>query len=209
MRELEIRRIPYFAIVGALLLLSLLMYTTGLSGFMEVLVPTYLTEALLFIAIGLSYMKGGYGEPGFNLFLMSGVWLLNQILHWGGVWSAGGNATAGSLMWILALVQLGLAYCVFTDTEILDVGGSGETWGHAAVWLVFLFGLSKLLLNLGLGAQPLAAMPLWGLGALILSLGYILEPVDDEISGYAALIGTLIMAYAALTVGGAGLSFFR
>lgn len=210
MKELGVDRIPWFAIPGALLILSLLMYTTSQAGFMEILVPTYLTEALLFICIGLTFCKEvDFGHKSIELFLMSGVWLLNQILHWGGAWGRS-PTMLGTICWILLLMQLYLAYLVYTGGDLFGIKGlnGGAVWGDAAVWLILLFGLGKLLLNLAYGAPLTGAMPLWGLGAVILSLGYALSIVEDEVGGYLALFGTLVMAYAALTIGGPGLSFF-
>ena len=200
----ELESIPWFAVTGGFALLSLLLYTTNLLNFWQLLVPTYLTQAILYIALGVGLRdRSGKTEVGFVAFLMAGVWFLDQMLHWSGL---GGfeSSLKIPLVWLLFLAQVFLGYLFFTDQKVRYVGKGGETWVYAGVAVVFFFAAAKIVL--GLAYSLPFALPLWGVGVLILSLGYLLKPVVPEWSLPLQLVGTSLAAVSALTIAGPGLS---
>jgi hypothetical protein len=193
--ESTLKKIPWFAVVGVLVILNMLIVQQS-TDFMSVVVPAYLTQAFLYIALGYAFMRG-HTEQGFAVFLMAGVWLLVNVL----VWS---NAEVTSWLWIFCLIQLALIYMFFTGKKIRFAGSGGITWTYAGLWLVFLFGLSKFIIGLSSG-MTLAQMPLWGLGVLLVSFGYIVEPVEKEWSLPFQLIGCLLALISAFTLTAPGL----
>jgi hypothetical protein len=192
MKSLE--KVPWFAVAGILVVVNLLMVRQS-GDFMNVVVPSYLTQALLYIALGYGFLRE-HASQGFTVFLMAGDWLLTTILVWNGVANA-------AVLWLLFMVQLALAFMFFTNYKLKFAGDGGATWTHAAVWLVFLFGLGKLFV--GLAGTTLAQMPLWGLGILLMSFGYIIKPVEKDWATPIQAIGCLIAAVSALTLTAPGL----
>lgn len=191
----SLEKIPWFAVAGFLVILNMLLVSQS-GDFMNVVVPSYLTQAFLYIALGYGFLRG-HTEQGFAVFLMAGVWLLMNILLWSNV------ASAVSL-WLLFIVQLALIYMFFTGQTIKFAGSGGTIWTYAALWIVFLFGLGKLWIGLSSGLT-LAQMPLWGLGILLMSFGYIVEPVQKEWSTPLQAIGCLLALISALTLTSPGL----
>jgi hypothetical protein len=166
------------------------------ADFMNVVLPAYLTQAFLYIAMGYAFMRG-HTEQGFNVFLMGAVWLLENILIWG-------NVVSAMSMWLLFIAQLYLIYTFFTGHKLKFAGGGGESWTYASIWIVFLFGLGKLWISLTAGAT-LAQLPLWGLGILLMSFGYIIEPVEKSWSTPLQAIGCILAIVSALTLTTPGL----
>jgi hypothetical protein len=70
--------------------------------------------------------------------------------------------------------------------------------------MVFIFGLSKFIIGLCSG-MTLTQIPLWGLGVLLVSFGYIVEPVEKEWGLPFQLIGTLLALISAFTLTAPGL----
>lgn len=193
LRDLE--KIPWFAVAGALVIINLLMVSQS-ADFMNHVVPSYLTQAFLYIALGYGFLRG-HVEQGFTVFLMAGVWLLTNILLWS-------NVANVVLLWLLFIVQLALIYMFFTGQNIKFAGSGGITWTYAALWVVFLFGLGKFIIGLSSG-MTLAQMPMWGLGILLMSFGYIIEPVEKSWATPLQVIGCLLALISALTLTAPGL----
>jgi len=201
----ELENIPWFAVAGGLVLLSLLLYTTTDPDFWTSLFPTYMTEAIVFIALGLGLNKKETEADtvGFEAFMMSGVWLLDQLLHWSGL---GGSMTPlkAPLLWMLFLAQAFFGYLFFSGQKVKYVAQGGKTWIYAAVGVIFIFALGKAILGL---AYTLPIMlPLWGIGILILSLGCLLKPAVPEWSIPIQLLGVALAGISALTIAGPGLA---
>jgi hypothetical protein len=190
-----LKKIPWFAVVGVLVILNMLLVQQS-PNFMAVVVPAYLSQAFLYIALGYAFMRG-HTEQGFAVFLMAGVWLLVNVL----VWS---NAEVSAWLWIFCLIQLALIFMFFTGKKIRFAGSGGVTWTYAALWMVFIFGLSKFIIGLSSG-MTLAQIPLWGLGVLLVSFGYIVEPVEKDWGWPFQLIGTLLALISAFTLTAPGL----
>jgi hypothetical protein len=193
--ESTLKKIPWFAVVGVAVFVNMLIAQQS-PNFMAVVVPVNLSQAFLYIALGYAFMRG-HTEQGFAVFLMAGVWLLVNVL----VWS---NAEVSAWLWIFCLIQLALIYMFFTGKKIRFAGSGGVTWTYAALWLVFIFGLSKFIIGLSSG-MTLAQIPLWGLGVLLVSFGYIVEPVEKEWGLPFQLIGTLLALISAFTLTAPGL----
>lgn len=195
----ELEDMPWFTVIGALTLLSLFLKCTGLPEFTSVLLPIYVTEALLYIAVGLAFYKG-YGGMNWTVFMMACIWFTNQALTWTGV------AGLGSLLWLLFLAQIGLAYTFFTRRRVTLMNPfdpSSKAWAYAGLLVIMFFALAKFMLNLMYGT-PLLQMFAWSLAILLTSAGYIFH--KNEYSTYMKIFGTLIAAYSALTIPGAGLT---
>jgi len=192
----DLEKIPWFAVVGAIVILSLLL-NAG-SADVTLMVPSYLTQAFLYLALGYAFMRGHTGQ-GFTVFLMAAVWLLTNIL----IWSNLGSLLSASL-WLLCIMQLALVYMFFTGKSLKFAGEGGVQWTYAGLWLIFVFGLGKIWLALSQGAT-LAQIPLWGVGVLLLSLGYIVEPVEKSWATPFKLIGCLLAVVSGLTIAGSGL----
>jgi len=190
----SLEKVPWFAVLGVLVILNMLI-AQQTPDFMEVVVPAYLTQAFLYIALGYAFMRG-HTEQGFAVFLMAGVWLLTNVLVW--------SAQASSWLWLFFLIQLALIYMFFTGKKIRFAGSGGITWTYAAIWLVFLFGLAKFILGLSSGLT-LAQIPLWGLAVLLVSFGYIVEPVEKEWSTPLQVVGCLLALISAFTLTAPGL----
>jgi hypothetical protein len=190
-----LKKIPWFAVVGVAVFVNMLIAQQS-QNFMAVVVPVNLSQAFLYIALGYAFMRG-HTEQGFAVFLMSGVWLLENVL----VWS---NAEVSAWLWIFCLIQLALIYMFFTGKKIRFAGSGGVTWTYAALWLVFIFGLSKFIIGLCSG-MTLTQIPLWGLGVLLVSFGYIVEPVEKDWGLPFQLIGTLLALISAFTLTAPGL----
>jgi hypothetical protein len=191
----DLEKIPWFAVAGALVIVNLLMVSQS-TDFMSVVVPSYLTQAFLYIALGYGFLRG-HVEQGFTVFLMAGVWLLTNILLWS-------NVANVALLWLFFIMQLALIYMFFTGQNIKFAGIGGITWTYAALWVVSLFGLGKLIIGLSSG-MTLAQLPLWGLGILLMSFGYIIEPVEKSWSTPLQAIGCLLALISALTLTAPGL----
>ena len=190
----DLEKVPWFAVTGVMVVLNMLLVSQS-TNFMEVVVPAYLSEAFLFVSMGYAFMRG-HTEQGFNVFLMASVWLLDNILIWG-------NVASAISLWLLFIVQLYLVYTFFTGQKLKFAGGS-ESWTYASIWLVFLFGLGKLWISLSAGAT-LAQIPLWGLGVLLMSFGYIIQPVEKSWSTPIQAVGCLLTIVSALTLTTPGL----
>ena len=194
---------PFYAATGALIVLSMLMYCTNAAGFAEVLFPTYMTEAILFFALNQAIQqKRISAKQGFVVFLMSFIWLLNQILHWSGLWGKAFDMLAAST-WILFFAQLTLAYGFFTGTDLIGMigfraGGDGATWKRTALFLLLFYAVAKIWLNLAVTAQFM--WMLWGLAVALLALGALMK--NDMVMA----AGTALAAFVALGVGGSGLA---
>jgi hypothetical protein len=193
--ESTLKKIPWFAVVGVAVFVNMLIAQQS-QNFMAVVVPAYLSQAFLYITLGYAFMRG-HTEQGFAVFLMSCIWMLENVL----VWS---NAEVSAWLWIFCLIQLALIYMFFTGKKIRFAGSGGITWTYAALWMVFIFGLSKFIIGLSSG-MTLAQIPLWGLGVLLVSFGYIVEPVEKEWGLPFQLIGTLLALISAFTLTAPGL----
>jgi len=193
-------KMPYFAVVGAFVILSMLLYCTNADGFTEILFPTYMTEAIVFFALNQALQKRLSAKQGFTVFLMSCIWLLNQILHWSGMWPKAPDMLA-ACTWILLIIQLALAYSFFAGADLIGAlgfraGGDGATWKQMALWMLLLFAVAKTLLNLA-GSFMLA---LWGIAVALLAAGALMK------SEIAMAAGTALAAIVALGIGGSGLA---
>lgn len=191
----DLEKVPWFAVVGVLVILNMLIVQQS-ADFMSVVVPTYMMQAFLYFAFGYAFLKG-HTEQGFSVFLMALIWLLANIL----VWS---NMQATVWLWLLFLAQLFLVYMFFTGQKLKFAGSGGVTWTYAGLWVVFIFGLGKFIVGLSSGLT-LAQMPLWGLGILLLSFGYIIKPVEDDWAVPLQAIGCLLALVSALTLTAPGL----
>jgi hypothetical protein len=191
----DLEKVPWFAVTGVMVFLNMLMVSQS-SNFMDVVVPAYGSQAFVYIAMGYAFMRG-HTEQGFNVFLMGAVWLLENILIWG-------NVASAVSMWLLFIVQLYLLYTFVTGQKLKFAGGGSESWTFASLWIVFLFGLGKLWISLSAGAT-LAQLPLWGLGVLLMSFGYIIQPVEKSWSTPLQAIGCLLTIVSALTLTTPGL----
>jgi hypothetical protein len=191
----DLEKVPWFAVAGVMVILNMLLVSSS-ADFMNTVLPAYLTQAFLYIAMGYAFMRG-HTEQGFNVFLMGAVWLLENILIWG-------NVVSAVSMWLLFIVQLYLIYTFFTGQKLKFAGGGSESWTYASLWIVFLFGLGKLWISLTAGAT-LTQLPLWGLGILLMSFGYIIEPVEKSWSTPLQAIGCILAIVSALTLTTPGL----
>lgn len=203
---MKTENIPFFAIAGAMLLISMVMYTTNAINFTSLLLPTYLTQILVYLALGYATLKG-HGKAGFTIFLMTLVWMFNQILQWSYISNmANLTPTFTTLYWLLLLVQGGLAVMFFRNKPLKFVpDSSGAGWPYASYWVILIFGLAKLALNFWLG-QTLVQMTLWGASIFLISLGYVIQGFKKKYALPILAVGTLLAAYSALTIGASGLS---
>jgi len=195
----DLESIPWFTAIGALTLLSLFLKCTGLPEFASTLLPIYVTEALLYIALGLAFYKG-YGGMNWTVFMMACIWFTNQAITWAGV------QHLGALVWLLFIAQLALAYMFFTKQKVKFMNPTdpaSKIWAYAGLLVVMFFALAKFLINLMYGCQ-LPQMFAWSLAILLTSAGYVFH--ESEYSTYMKVFGTLIAAYAALTIPGPGLT---
>jgi len=100
-----LRKLPYFSFVGALVLLAALLSVPLPAG---TALPTLLTEAALFVVLGVALMRES--KNAFPVFLMGLVFLFGQVLLWTS--GTGGVLTSAALvagLWLLLFVELGLA----------------------------------------------------------------------------------------------------
>lgn len=183
-----------FAIPGVMLIINILLNAANLD--VALVVPVYLKQAIVYFALAYAFLRGYEGQ-GFTVFLMSAVWLLANILIWSGV-------TNSILMWLLLLAQLFLLYRFFTHEEIRFAGSGGSAWTYAAVWIVFIFGAARLLMVFS-GGITIAQVPLWGLGVLLISLGYIIRPIEEGWSAPLQVVGALLTVISGLTASGLAL----
>jgi hypothetical protein len=190
------KRLPYFAALGALAMLSLLMYCTALTNFSTELFPIYVTEVLLFIAIDYVLWKDG---SGWNVFLMSLTWLMNQAI----VWGAPENLSV--VVWILLIAQVILFLSVLRKQPTPGYPNptgtaNSSTWGQAALHVVLIFALAKTILCLMYGWTPLQWIS-WGLAVLATTIGYLFP-----VYAYGKVVGLLLGVATALTISGPGLT---
>jgi len=200
MNRRELEGIPWFTVVGALSLTGLLLHAANTPEFLSTLLPSYLTEFLLFVALGLelSGLTGRrFNEPGRHTLIagMTAAWFLNQAVHW--FWPSGFKVI---LMWGLAGAQAFLAYRFFTG-EGLDLGFSFPL--DLSLGLLTFFALGKVVLNAAL--NPLF---LWGVAVLLVCLGHLLprHGYRERSIQFLPAAGTLLAAWAAFTIQGPGLS---
>lgn len=194
----DLTRLPCYACLGVLVLMSLFMFCTGYDNFTTELVPIYLTEAILFIAVDVVLTKKQ--SQGWVVFLMALVWLLNQAI----VWGSPDNLSV--ILWILFLGQAGLAYALTTkrSVELLSPPNpSASNWGYGASAVIFIYALGKLILTVMYGWAPMHWTS-WAVAVLVTSIGYLYP--KSEYSGYLKIIGVLIGVITALTISGPGLT---
>lgn len=198
-QDLKLQDIPYYAIAGLMLLLSMLIYTTRQPDFASYILPTYLTEALLFFVLGFAFWKS-FKKNGFTVFIMALMWLFNQMLWWGGASST--SLTVG--LWLLLLVQAVLAGLFFTDHPIKYLDFASDAWPYASGFVLLLFSVAKMYLNISLNA-PIMFF-LWGLAIGLISFGYIIRPKAKEYSAAIQVLGLLFAVVSAFAIGGSGLT---
>lgn len=192
---------PWFAIIGALALLSLFMFCTAHYNFGSLLIPIYFTEGLLFITLGYLFYKG-HTKQSWIVFLMALLWFLSQAITWG-AWN---QTYLSMILWLLFLAQAGLTYIFFTGKELKILNPTSPThptWGYAALFIIMFYAVGKLALNI-LYATSIMQMFTWSLAVLLTSLGYLFP--KHEYSGYMKIFGVLIAAFSALTIGTSGLT---
>ncbi|MEM2512734.1 MAG: hypothetical protein QXU81_00215 [Candidatus Bathyarchaeia archaeon] len=194
---MKLERIPWFSIAGVLVLLSMLLYTPADPYFVELHLPTYLTQAITYICLGYVFLKDDVEHKGFIALCMSSVLLLNQIVHLANLEATFKIAS----VWLMFLAQALLLYLFYADEKIKYIG-SGGTWAYAAVWLIFVFAVAKLWVS---ASAPAFQIPTWGFAIAVLSAGYLVKPISDDAGLTLQVIGTVLSALAALTVGGPGL----
>jgi len=187
-----LRRLPYFSFVGALVLLAALLSVPLPTG---TALPTLLTEAALFVVLGVALMRKS--KNAFPVFLMGLVFLFGQVLLWtsgtGGVLT-GAVLTAG--LWLLLFVELGLAVAYETNYKI--AGMKGEVFSNVVVWLVLVYSASKMLVSASSGAG-------WGLAVAFVCVGTIcgeLKEAKDygvflQIFGVLFALGVVFVARVA------------
>jgi len=185
MKDLE--KIPWFAILGVLLFLNMfVMHSSDVAS----LFPAYMSAMLFFIGLGYGFMSE-HKSQGFAVFLMGLIWLLQNVMLWS-------NSEAGVWLWLTFLVQLLLTYYFFTGKTLKFAGEAGLPWTYAALWIVFITGLAKLLTGLSAGA--LAQIPLWSIGVLLVAFGYVIKPAEDDWAAPLQLIGTILCLVSAFTM---------
>jgi hypothetical protein len=201
--KISIEKIPYYAIAGAMVLVSFFLYiaAAGNPNSWTWLFPTYLTEALLFITLGFAGWKG-YKKSAFTVFVMALVFIGNQIMNWSGLAMVGMTLTFGT--WLLAIVQIGLVILFFTDTPIKYLDFQSEAWPYASNFLVLFFAIMKMYLDASLNT-PIMWF-LWGGGIGLVSFGYLLRPKFAEGSAAFQILGLLLVVVSALGIQGSGLT---
>ncbi len=191
LKSIGLDDIPWFAIVGAAILASFFMYKITVTDFSSYILPIYLTEALMFIGFGYAILRKHENAGGFTIFLMAMMWLMNQILTWSG---AGSSIN----LWILCGLEILFSASFFLNKPLLKYFSTkGKEWTYAGYWLIFIFAVAKVWINYTL-ALPFG---FWGIAVLLVSFGYILQPVKKEYGGIMALIGTLLALFVALALG--------
>ena len=186
-----LRKLPYFSFVGALVLLAALLSVPLPAG---TALPTLLTEAALFVVLGVALMRES--KNAFPVFLMGLVFLFGQVLLWTS--GTGGVLTSAALvagLWLLLFVELGLAVAYETDYKI--AGMKGEVFSNVVVWLLLVYSASKMLVSAS-GAG-------WGLAVAFVSLGSIFGELKEakdygvfmQIFGVLLALGVVFVARAA------------
>lgn len=198
--NLKLEEIPYFAIAGLVLLVSMLLYTTTSAGFWTYIVPTYLTEALLFFVLGFAFWKS-FKKSGFTVFIMVLLWIFNQILNWSGLYGVGNTLTVGT--WFVLIAQIVLTILFFADYPIKYFDFQSDAWPYASGFVLLLFGGAKMYLDYSYGTPIM--MFLWGLGISLVSFGYIIRPKAKEYSAGIQIVGLLLVVVAAFAIAGPGL----
>jgi hypothetical protein len=202
---MNVEKIPFFAIAGLMLLLSMFLYTTANANFTNVILPTYLTQALVYIALGYAVMRG-HGKAGFTIFLMSLLWLFNQILWWGNsTFVMPTNPYLPMVTWGTFLGQGLLAVMFFRGKNLKYVpNASSPGWPYASYWVLMLYGFAKLVL---VWSNPLFQMSMWSVSILLISFGYVVHGAGKKQFALAFIvIGVLLAAASALTINTSGLS---
>ena len=201
LEKLKLENIPYYAIVGILVLISFLMYLTANANAWTWLFTDYLTEALLFIVLGFAVWKG-FKKSSFTVFLMTLVWLFNQILNWSGLSGVGMTLTAGT--WLLLVVQIGLAGLFFMDYPIKYLDYQSSAWPYASNLMVLFFAIAKMYLDASLNTPIM--MFIWGAGIGLVSFGYMIKPKFKEGSAAFQILGLLLVLISAFGIAGPGLT---
>ena len=175
------------------------------------ILPIYLTEAILYITLGVAFLAKK--RQGIAVFLMSTVWLINQVAIWG--------ATYPLLWWqtfdftmlniVLASVQvLLIAVYVYPKRS-----GNSSTFTYGALATVGIFGVAKMI-------QTVLAAPAWqgnqywgywsfawGLAITLTAAGYALKLTAKGDSASATMlqvVGTAIAVIVTLGIMDIGLS---
>ena len=191
-----LKELPYFSIIGVLALIAL--FFPNLQGSVDFngkILPTVLTEALLFITLGIGFLRKRLANA-FPLFLMACVWFLNQVL----VWNIATAAYLSAALWLLLVAQAALTYMYATNFKISFAGGGGDSWAYAGVWLLALFAIAKILL----APQYMA----WGFAVGLVSVGTIFRQslTLKQYGLWMQVIGVLVAVFAVLVQQSAALS---
>jgi hypothetical protein len=198
---MKIQNIPYYAIAGLLLIVSMLLYTLSNAGFWTFIFPTYLTEALLFAALGFAFWTS-FKKSGFTVFLMSLVWLLNQIFNWTGLSSIGSALTFAA--WLLLLVQIGLTGFFFMDKPIKFFDFQSNAWPYASAFILLIYGFAKMYLDYVL-VLPVMWL-IWGMAITLITFGYVIRTKSADGSAALQIFGLLLAVVSAFAVQGSGLT---
>lgn len=199
---------PWFSAIGALTILSLIMYCTKIANFWSNLFPIYFTEALLYITLGFLFYKG-HAKQSWLVCLMALVWFLNQAVVWGA-----GIVNVDAFLWLLFIGQILLTWMFFSGQKVRIFNPTDPTskiWGYAAILVIVFYAIGKFIMDMAYwqlqGFSMTIALPkmaLWGAGIILTCIGYLMP--KHEYSGYLKVGGVALSAIAALTIGTSGLT---
>jgi hypothetical protein len=196
--------VPWFICIGLILTvnlaLNLLLDLAGSQAMLWTLLPSVLTQAILYLAVGYVLRTGKYKES-FKVFLMSVVFAISNLIVWRNVTEA---AMVPS-MWILFLVQLALAGIIFTNYKISYFSGSG-TWVYATVFVILTASIGGAWVNIT-GPQVYLQQALWAIAVTATGFGFIVKPADKDkqISTGLYVIGLAVALIAAFALAGPAL----
>lgn len=155
------------------------------------LLPLHVAEVLMFVVLGLELSKDYTRGKAIISFFMVLLWFFAQAFVWT-------DQVQPLYLWGVLLIQGFLTFLYFSENKhyIWRRQGGGD-FAYAGLYLIAMFALAKLLVNLASWAA------LWGLAVLLACLGYLLPRHGYEGDlGVLSPAGTVLGLLVALTIGG-------
>jgi hypothetical protein len=173
---------------AVLLVVSLLMNLSK-PDFWSVTFPAGALSVTLFAVLGYYLWRSNSGYTSFNVFLLTGMYLLSMLISW---FAVIGLIGISLLSWVLFLSAGFLAGWTFAKGKITTAFGIGVAWAYAALMILLFVAVAGMAVNwihLGFMSQGFT----WNLAVALLAAGALISDVR-KLQNY----GAVVQVFAAL-----------
>jgi hypothetical protein len=193
-------QLPWFILLTLVLLANVALNSASLN----IRVANAITQMLLYFVIGYKFWREKSVKDAFNVFLMTGVFVISTMVTW---FSPPSDLLTVSV-WGLMLLQVGLAAATLTGYSPVK-SFAGAHWNTAALFIILLLAAGGAWTNLiGTG---LSQGLLWNMAVSVLCIGYIMNSVrqaNQSFASFLKLAALIIAVTAAFGFSGLALTLF-